>query len=156
MRYTVVIPVLNQLHYTQQCVASLLGHGVGKLVPGPLELDLPADPERLRTLRRAVHAWGRDTALRSEVVEDLLLAVGEAVANAVEHAYPPGTAGRVGVRLAAGPLFGTGHVLEDRIRLPYSQPPDVLRRAVELLAVADARAAGHAGPALPTAPELVV
>ena len=28
MSYTVVIPVLNQLHYTQQCVASLLEHGV--------------------------------------------------------------------------------------------------------------------------------
>jgi N-acetylglucosaminyl-diphospho-decaprenol L-rhamnosyltransferase len=28
MNYTVVIPVLNQLHYTQQCVASLLNHGV--------------------------------------------------------------------------------------------------------------------------------
>ena len=28
MSYTVVIPILNQLHYTQQCVASLLAHGV--------------------------------------------------------------------------------------------------------------------------------
>lgn len=28
MRYTVVIPVLNQLHYTQQCVASLQAHGI--------------------------------------------------------------------------------------------------------------------------------
>ena len=28
MRYTVVIPVLNQLHYTKQCVESLLGQGV--------------------------------------------------------------------------------------------------------------------------------
>jgi N-acetylglucosaminyl-diphospho-decaprenol L-rhamnosyltransferase len=28
MSYTVVIPVLNQLHYTQQCVASLLSSGV--------------------------------------------------------------------------------------------------------------------------------
>lgn len=28
MSYTVVIPVLNQLHYTKQCVASLLAHGV--------------------------------------------------------------------------------------------------------------------------------
>lgn len=27
-RYTIVIPVLNQLHYTQQCVASLLANGV--------------------------------------------------------------------------------------------------------------------------------
>jgi DNA-binding transcriptional MocR family regulator len=63
---------------------------------------------------------------------------------------------RLGLRLVAGPLFGTGHVLEDRLRLPYSQPPDVLRRAVELLARADARAAGHAGPANPAAPDLVV
>jgi DNA-binding transcriptional MocR family regulator len=63
---------------------------------------------------------------------------------------------RLGLRLAAGPLFGTGHVLEDRLRLPFSQPPDVLCRAVDLLAVADARAAGHAGPAEPAAPELVV
>ncbi len=28
MNYTIVIPVLNQLHYTQQCVHSLLAHGV--------------------------------------------------------------------------------------------------------------------------------
>ncbi len=28
MNYTVVIPVLNQLHYTQQCIASLLDNGV--------------------------------------------------------------------------------------------------------------------------------
>ena len=28
MKYTIVIPVLNQLHYTQQCVQSLLCHGV--------------------------------------------------------------------------------------------------------------------------------
>ncbi|HWI10984.1 MAG TPA: glycosyltransferase, partial [Burkholderiaceae bacterium] len=28
MNYTVVIPVLNQLHYTEQCVASLLASGV--------------------------------------------------------------------------------------------------------------------------------
>jgi len=27
-RYTIVIPVLNQLHYTQQCVSSLLANGV--------------------------------------------------------------------------------------------------------------------------------
>ena len=42
-----------------------------------------------------------------------------------------------GVRLAAGPLFGTGHALDDRLRLPYTHPPDVLRSAVRLLALAD-------------------
>jgi DNA-binding transcriptional MocR family regulator len=49
---------------------------------------------------------------------------------------------RRGLRLAAGPLFGTGHALDDRLRLPYTQPGEVLRRAVAVLADADAAAAG--------------
>ncbi|SFO08850.1 DNA-binding transcriptional regulator, MocR family, contains an aminotransferase domain [Geodermatophilus obscurus] len=53
---------------------------------------------------------------------------------------------RLGLRLAAGPLFGTGHALDDRLRLPYTQPPDVLRRAVGLLVRADAEATGAAVP----------
>ena len=43
-----------------------------------------------------------------------------------------------GLRLAAGPRFSTGHAVDDRLRLPYTHPPDVLRRAVERLAAADA------------------
>ncbi|HZI98084.1 MAG TPA: PLP-dependent aminotransferase family protein [Actinomycetales bacterium] len=39
-----------------------------------------------------------------------------------------------GLRLAAGPRFGAGHAFDDRLRLPYTQPVDVLERAVELLA----------------------
>ena len=54
---------------------------------------------------------------------------------------------RLGLRLAAGPLFGTGHALDDRLRLPYTQPPEVLRRAVALLARADAEATGSRPPA---------
>jgi DNA-binding transcriptional MocR family regulator len=45
---------------------------------------------------------------------------------------------RHGLRLTPGPLFGTGHALDDRLRLPYTFPPDVIRRAVVLLARADA------------------
>lgn len=54
---------------------------------------------------------------------------------------------RYGLRLAAGPLFGTGHALDDRLRLPFTQPPEVLRTAVGLLAQADADAERYAGPA---------
>ena len=54
---------------------------------------------------------------------------------------------RYGLRLAAGPLFGTGHALDDRLRLPFTQPPEVLRTAVDLLATADADAERYAGPA---------
>ncbi|SNS98825.1 transcriptional regulator, GntR family [Geodermatophilus pulveris] len=54
---------------------------------------------------------------------------------------------RLGLRLAAGPLFGTGHALDDRLRLPYTQPPEVLRRGIALLARADAAATGARPPA---------
>ncbi|MGH4023184.1 MAG: aminotransferase class I/II-fold pyridoxal phosphate-dependent enzyme, partial [Pseudonocardiaceae bacterium] len=39
-----------------------------------------------------------------------------------------------GLRLAAGPRFGTGHAFADRLRLPYTQPVEVLHRAVDILA----------------------
>ena len=51
-----------------------------------------------------------------------------------------------GLRLAPGPLFGTGHALDDRLRLPYTHPPEVLRAAVALLARADADVEHGAGP----------
>jgi DNA-binding transcriptional MocR family regulator len=56
---------------------------------------------------------------------------------------------RHGLRLAAGPLFGTGHALDDRLRLPYTHPPDVLRAAATLLARADAEASGGSWAADP-------
>ena len=39
-----------------------------------------------------------------------------------------------GLLLAAGPRFGTGHAFDDRLRLPYTQPVDVIERGVELIA----------------------
>ena len=53
-----------------------------------------------------------------------------------------------GLRLAAGPLFGTGHALDDRLRLPYTHPPEVLRNAVALLARADADVERGSRPAV--------
>jgi DNA-binding transcriptional MocR family regulator len=49
-------------------------------------------------------------------------------------------AARHGLHLAPGPLFGTGHALDDRLRLPFTQPPEVLRTAVGILTRADAEA----------------
>jgi DNA-binding transcriptional MocR family regulator len=45
-----------------------------------------------------------------------------------------GAAARLGVRIVPGPLFGVDGLLEDYVRLPYVQPPDVLRDAIERLA----------------------
>jgi DNA-binding transcriptional MocR family regulator len=39
----------------------------------------------------------------------------------------------VGLVLAEGTVFGTGHAFDDHLRLPYTRPPAELRTAVELL-----------------------
>ncbi len=61
---------------------------VVRLVPAPLTITLPAVPASLRPLRRAVSGWAAAAGLPDAAVDDLQLAVGEAAANAAEHAYP--------------------------------------------------------------------
>ncbi|MBB3086377.1 SpoIIE family protein phosphatase [Geodermatophilus sabuli] len=58
-----------------------------RVLPGPLAVRLPADPARLSAARRAVAAWLATVGVPEETAEDLHLALGEALANAVEHAY---------------------------------------------------------------------
>ena len=58
-----------------------------RLLPAPLRARLPAEPAQLRTMRRAVVGWAGEVGLPEEVLEDLQYALGEAAANAVEHAY---------------------------------------------------------------------
>ena len=71
-----------------------------RLLPGPLSARLPADPARLSGVRRAVTAWATATGLPWETAEDLQLALGEALANAVEHAYSGGGPGECEYRVA--------------------------------------------------------
>jgi anti-anti-sigma factor len=61
---------------------------VVRLVPAPLAVTLRAVPSSLRVLRRAVAGWAAAAGLCDAVADDLQLAVGEAAANAAEHAYP--------------------------------------------------------------------
>jgi anti-sigma regulatory factor (Ser/Thr protein kinase)/putative methionine-R-sulfoxide reductase with GAF domain len=59
--------------------------------PGaPLELTLPAVPTSLAHIRVALRRWLQDVDAPPSVVDDVLVAVGEAASNAVEHAYGPG------------------------------------------------------------------
>ncbi len=64
---------------------------------------LPARPERLAGLRREMRGWLAAVGVGPDDTADILLACGEAVANAVEHAFP-GVAGELAVelRVAAG------------------------------------------------------
>lgn len=53
----------------------------------PLEFELPAVPESLPRVRRAMRTYGERLGLAADQIESLVLAVGEAALNVVEHAY---------------------------------------------------------------------
>lgn len=59
-----------------------------------------------------------------------------------------------GVRLAPGPWFGADGTLEGRLRLPFTQSPQVLAEAVDRIAEARVRGAYGARPAQPLTPAL--
>lgn len=75
--------------------------------PGSIELRLPAEPTSATIARRFVSRYARVAQLEPERTFDLVLAVGEAVANAVEHAYR-GATGDFVLRLDAreNKIFG--------------------------------------------------
>jgi anti-anti-sigma factor len=55
-----------------------------------LNRSMQANPECLAPMRRAISAWAAECGLHVDGITDLQLAVGEAVTNAVEHAYTGG------------------------------------------------------------------
>jgi anti-sigma regulatory factor (Ser/Thr protein kinase)/putative methionine-R-sulfoxide reductase with GAF domain len=57
---------------------------------GPLDLVVPALPWSLRDIRFAMRRWLSAVGASPRAIADLLIAVGEASTNAVEHAYGPG------------------------------------------------------------------
>jgi anti-sigma regulatory factor (Ser/Thr protein kinase) len=56
----------------------------------PLELLLPATPRSLAEIRVALRRWLLAARAAPEEVADVIVAVGEACANVVEHAYGAG------------------------------------------------------------------
>jgi anti-sigma regulatory factor (Ser/Thr protein kinase)/putative methionine-R-sulfoxide reductase with GAF domain len=61
-------------------------------IPVELQLDLPADPGVLSATRRLLRRWLRERGVEEPAVSEVALAVNEACANAIEHAYAPGPA----------------------------------------------------------------
>jgi serine/threonine-protein kinase RsbW len=55
--------------------------------PSPVRLSLPARARNIAVVRRALEAVAEELALPRRLVEDMRLAVTEACANVVRHAY---------------------------------------------------------------------
>jgi anti-anti-sigma factor len=72
---------------------------VARLLPPELRALIPALPTELRGVRRDVARWAAASALPEDQLDDLQLAVGEAIANSVEHGYRNQRPGDVDYRL---------------------------------------------------------
>ncbi|HTT51066.1 MAG TPA: ATP-binding protein [Streptosporangiaceae bacterium] len=67
-----------------------------------LNLDLPAIPASLRAARHSLATWLSQLDPLVQNRDTLLLAAGEVLGNAIEHAYPPGQPGRVRMQAVLG------------------------------------------------------
>lgn len=56
-------------------------------IPEVLELRMRADPRVLSDIRRSVRRWLHRSGVDEQTIGELTIAVSEACANAVEHAY---------------------------------------------------------------------
>jgi serine/threonine-protein kinase RsbW len=64
----------------------------------PLRMELPADPISISVARHQVRRWLTEFSWPAGQLDDIVLAVNEAVSNAIEHAYLDQSPGVVEVR----------------------------------------------------------
>jgi anti-sigma regulatory factor (Ser/Thr protein kinase) len=83
-------------------IAVLVLRRQGVAATDPLVLQMPAVPASLQPIRSAIRRWLACTPASRDETADLVAAVGEACANAVEHAYGP-SGGALSVRLTRQP-----------------------------------------------------
>lgn len=93
--------------------------GTIRVVLAPLRMSVPPDPATLHDVRLAVQRWLTEAG--ADDVDDVVLAVNEAVANAIEHARVP-RRDPTGPEPAAGAahvdgIVLTAEVIDTRFRL---------------------------------------
>lgn len=69
--------------------------------PAPLEIEFVADVQQLAPSRRALRTWLSQAGIAPEQIQDVLIAAGEAVANAIEHGHRDQPEGTVSLRATA-------------------------------------------------------
>jgi anti-sigma regulatory factor (Ser/Thr protein kinase) len=86
---------------------------VARLVPAPLRRTRPARGDQLSAARHEAADWAGRAGLPRALVEDLLLVLGEAASNAVEHAYRDRPPGEFTYELRCTPDGGVAGVVTD-------------------------------------------
>src|SRR4029077_16376044 len=96
------------------------------LTRGGFHLIFPAEPRELRKLRISMRDWLDERHVGTADQNALLLAVGEACSNAIEHAYQGRAAGKVAVEIDETPDLTFSVTVRDfgRVRAPSERTPD--------------------------------
>ncbi|HYH29471.1 MAG TPA: SpoIIE family protein phosphatase [Pseudonocardia sp.] len=120
---------------------------VARLTPAPLRLVLPAQATVLRELRATLLAWTAAAGMAEDDVYDLQLAVGEAAANAVEHAYRGRAPGPMSVELFRDVDGGVhAHVRDEGSWRPVPEDKGYRGRGLELIRDVSSGMRLHHGP----------
>jgi len=69
--------------------------------PAPLEMDFTAEAKHLAPSRDALRSWLSEAGVEPEQIQDMLVATGEAVANAIEHGHRDRPEGTISLRATA-------------------------------------------------------
>ena len=83
--------------------------------PAPLEMAFPAESAQLAPVRKALRGWLDQCALPQQTVQNILVAAGEACANAIEHGHRNSPGETIRLRAEAGAsdlrltIADTGH-----------------------------------------------
>jgi anti-anti-sigma factor len=77
---------LIELSGLQSIAAVVLVHSDSSQI-GPVELISPAQPCALKHIRHTLRRWLSEVGASPHIVDDVLIAVGEACTNVVDHAY---------------------------------------------------------------------
>lgn len=102
------------------------------------QLVLVAEPAALSVIRDRLRQWLRTHRWPDNELDDLVLAVSEAAANAVEHAYPPGAAGNIEIDGCVSCLSGDAREVEFTVRdrgrwRSIPKEPENRRRGIPLM-----------------------
>jgi serine/threonine-protein kinase RsbW len=105
-------------------------------LPGRVEFvhrSWPADPAQLVLIRRELSRWLAPLALTEEETADVVLAVDEAAANAVRHAYGPDESGVVDLTLWTEPETLCIEVVDHGSWQPPAAPSRAGGRGIPLM-----------------------
>ncbi len=80
-----------------------------------LQLELPADARLLPRTRKAVSGYLKDIGAEPDDRADVVLALDEACANVIRHAFPNGTTGTIRLRADIGDDAVTVQVEDDGV-----------------------------------------